>query len=454
MWKYRFFSFFLLVIAGLIGYFVYTTELPIVTSGITASSTPTVTASSYAFKLGLDLRSGSHLVYKADTSALPGGDVKGAMTSLKEVIERRVNLFGVSEPIVQVEEGGVLGGGDQRLIVELPGVTDLKVATDLIGKTPTLEFKLMRPEMEKLSQEELNGKKFDDVFVATPLTGRFVEKSQLVFNETTGEPQVALNFNQEGKDLFAKITKENVSHVLAIFLDGEPISIPVIQQEIKDGNAVISGNFTPPAARDLVRNLNYGALPVPIELASTQTVGASLGDEATVAGVYAGLWSFGIIGLFLVLWYRLPGLLATIALAIYVALNLAIFKLIPVTLTAAGIAAFILSLGMAVDANILIFERMKEELKKGRVLHDAIQEGFHRAWTSIRDSNTSSIITAVVLYYFASTPMVKGFALVFFIGVVTSMFTAITASRTLLKAVGARGDSRFAKFIFGSGVSK
>ena len=451
MWKYRFGAFILLAVASLIGYFVYTTELMQQPAG-TATSTPPV-ASKYAFKLGLDLRSGSHLVYRADTSRLEndGGDVKGAMDSLREVIEKRVNLFGVSEPIVQVEEGGVLGGGEQRLIVELPGVTDLKEATDLIGVTPLLEFKLMRPEAEKLSQEELNTKTVDEVFVDTELTGRFLERSQLVFDQNTREPLVLLNLNDEGKELFAKLTKENVGRVLAIFLDGAPISVPVIRQEITGGTATISGGFTPTQGRDLVRNLNYGALPVPIELASTQTVGASLGDEATAAGVRAGLWSFAIIALFLIIWYRLPGLLATIALAIYVVLNLALFKLIPVTLTAAGIAAFILSLGMAVDANILIFERMKEELKKGRVLSDAIQEGFARAWTSIRDSNTSSIITAVILYYFASTPMIKGFALVFFIGVVTSMFTAITASRTLLKALGARGDSKFSKFLFSSG---
>lgn len=437
MWKYRLGACILLVVAALIGFFVYKTETE---------------QSSFAFKLGLDLKSGSHLVYRADTSSLTSSDVKGAMDSLREVIERRVNLFGVSEPIVQTEEGGVLGGGEQRLIVELPGVTNLDEAKNLIGKTPLLEFKLMNPAMEKLSEAELTAKPVSEVFIATLLTGRFLKKSQLVFDQTTREPQVLLNFDNEGSELFAKMTKENVGRVLAIFLDGAPISTPVIRQEITGGTATISGGFTPAEARDLVRNLNYGALPVPITLASTQTVGASLGDEATAAGVKAGIIAFAVIALFLIIWYRLPGLLATIALAIYVALNLALFKLIPVTLTAAGIAAFILSLGMAVDANILIFERMKEELRKGRVLSDAIEEGFHRAWTSIRDSNTSSIITAIILYYFASTPIIKGFALVFFIGVLTSMFTAITASRTLLKAVGAKGESRFVKRLFGSGV--
>ena len=455
MWKYRVSALVLILLAALIGFFVYQTEQP-VAAPVTASSTAPVaitTSSRFAFKLGLDLKSGSHLVYKADTAALESGDVDGAMESLRETIERRVNLFGVSEPIVQVEKGGVLGGGEERLIVELPGVTDLEEAKKLIGKTPLLEFKLMNREAEKLSQEELNKKTIGEVFLPTPLTGRFLERSQLAFNQTTGEPQVLLKFNNEGDELFAKITKDNVGHTLAIFLDGAPISVPVIRQEITGGTATISGGFTPKEARELVRNLNYGALPVPIALVSTQTVGATLGDEATVAGIHAGLWSFIIIGIFLVLWYRLPGLLATLALAIYVALNLALFKLIPITLTAAGIAGFILSLGMAVDANILIFERVKEELRKGRVLSDAIQEGFHRAWTSIRDSNISSIITAVVLYYFASTPLIKGFALVFFIGVVTSMFTAITASRTLLKAVGAKGEGKFVKVLFGSVIN-
>ncbi len=437
MWKYRLGAVVLIAVAALIGFFVYKTELG---------------NSSYAFKLGLDLKSGSHLVYQADTASLAGSDVAGAMESLRAVIERRVNLFGVSEPIVQIEKGGLLGTGENRLIVELPGVTDIKEAISLIGATPLLEFKLVRPEMEKLSKEELDKKTVGEVFMPTELTGRFLSKATLQFDQNTGAPTVLLTFNSEGEKLFAQITKANVGHALAIFLDGVPISVPVIRQEITGGNAQISGGFTPAEARDLVRNLNYGALPVPISLVSTQTVGASLGDEATRAGVHAGLWSFLIIGVFLMLWYRLPGLLATLALVVYVALNFALFKLIPVTLTAAGIAGFILSLGMAVDANILIFERMKEELRKGRALPEAIQEGFQRAWTSIRDSNISSIITAVILYYFASTPIIKGFALVFFIGVVTSMFTAITASRTLLKAVGAKGEGKFARFLFGSGV--
>ena len=231
------------------------------------------------------------------------------------------------------------------------------------------------------------------------------------------------------------------------------ISNPVIRDEITEGKAQISGGFTPEEAKQLVRDLNYGALPVPVELIGTQSIGASLGEKAVHASIKAGIIAFLVVALFLILWYRLPGLVAVIALAIYVVLNLAVFKMIPVTLTSAGIAGFILSLGMAVDANILIFERLKEELKRGRDLHDAIHEGFSRAWLSIRDSNLSSIITAVVLYYFASTSIIKGFALVFGIGVVVSMFTAITVTRTILLAFGFSGASRAVKFLFGHGLS-
>lgn len=449
MWKKRVLAFVLLLAAVAVGYFVYTTEAPRQASDV--ATTTAVTVPRFAFKLGLDLNGGTHLVYRADTSQLKGADISGAMSSLREVIEKRVNLFGVSEPIVQVEQGGVLGGGDHRLIVELPGVTDIQKAIELIGQTPLLEFRLARDAKEFPEGSLANAKSLDDIFIQTELTGRFLDRAQLEFDQTTSEPKVLLTFNKEGEALFAKITKENIGRVLAIFLDGGPISTPVIREEITGGKAVISGNFKADEAKQMVRDLNYGALPAPIALLSTQTIGATLGDAATHAGVRAGLWAFLLIGAFLVLWYRLPGAVAVIALCMYIALNLALFKLIPVTLTAAGIAGFILSLGMAVDANILIFERMKEELRKGRVLSDAIQEGFHRAWTSIRDSNISSIITAIILYYFASTPVIKGFALVFFIGVVTSMFTAITASRTILYAAQLR-ESATAKFLFGSGL--
>ncbi len=436
MWKKRISALVLLVIAFGIGYFTYDK------AGVETR---------FPYKLGLDLSGGTHLVFRADTSKLPSADVSGAMTSLAEVVERRINVFGVSEPIVQVETGGAVGNSEQRLIVELPGITDVQEAVDMIGKTPVLDFRLVKPGAENLTEEEQRALTVDDIFVSTGLTGRYLKIARLEFDQTTYAPHVGIEFNAEGKDLFAQITKENKGKILAIFLDGSPISTPVIQAEIANGQAVINGTFTVAEAKALVRDLNYGALPVPISLASTQSVGATLGKGALDASMFAGLVSFIAVAIFLIIWYRVPGIIATVALAIYVALNLALFKLIPVTMTSAGIAGFILTLGMAVDANILIFERMKEELARGLDLHAAIKEGFHRAWNSIRDSNMSSIITALILYYFASTPVIKGFALVFGLGVVVSMFTAITASRTLLMAVGVKGESAFARFLFGSG---
>ena len=286
----------------------------------------------------------------------------------------------------------------------------------------------------------------------TGITGRLLQKAQLEFSQNVSTPTVSLTFNDEGKELFAKITRENVDKVLAIFLDGEIISSPVIREEIKDGKAQITGSFNPEEAKILVRNLNYGALPVPITLVGTQTIGPTLGAVALAAGVKAGIWGFILVSLFLILWYRLPGVIATISLVMYVMLSLAVFKLIPVTLTAAGLAGFILSMGMAVDANILIFERMKEELRRGRGLSDAMREGFHRAWLSIRDSNISSIITAIVLFWLG-TSAVKGFALTLGLGVLISMFTAITASRSFLFAIAPNQAGSRTKFLFGSGIT-
>lgn len=399
------------------------------------------------FKLGLDLSGGTHLIYRADTSKLASGEVGDAMAGLRDVIERRVNLFGVSEPLVQTETGRsqVGTGSEQRLIVELPGVTDLDQAVKLIGATPLLEFKLAR------EQEGTTTVAFAD----TGLTGRYLKHATLMFDQRTNAPTVSIEFNSEGSKLFEQITTQYVGKSLAIFLDGAPISIPVINEPIKEGKAVISGQFTPEEAKLLVGRLNSGALPVPIELISTQKIGASLGADAFHEGVRAGLIGFVLVALFLIAWYRLPGLVATLALCVYIVLMLSLFKIIPVTLTAAGIAGFILSIGMAVDANILIFERMKEELVKGTGLSIAMHEGFKRAWPSIRDSNISSMITAVILFWFG-TSLVKGFALTFGIGVIVSMFTAITASRLFLYSLENlfKNNPEKIKAIFGSGIGK
>jgi preprotein translocase subunit SecD len=435
---YRSWALFLVFAMIFVGWFVYASQVN--TTGF---------ASRFPFKLGLDLAGGTQLIYKADTSKVASGDVGGAMESLKDVIERRVNLFGVSEPVIQVQNAGTFSP-DNKLIVDLPGVTDVNEAIKQIGQTPLLEFRLLPENFGSLASTTEDLYKLSS---STDLTGQFLSRAQLQFNnQIGGTPLVTLEFNPEGTAMFAKLTRENTGKVLGIFLDKAPISVPTIREEITTGSAQISGSFSAEEAQLLVRNLNYGALPVPIELVGTQTIGPSLGANAVHAGIKAGVWGMVAIMIFLILWYRLPGLIASVALVMYVFLSLAIFKLIPVTLTAAGIAGLILSIGMAVDANILIFERMKEELRKGKSLTDAIHEGFHRAWLSIRDSNISSIITALVLFWLG-TSAVKGFALTMGLGVLISMFTAITVSRTFLFALPQKGESKLSKFLFGSGFN-
>lgn len=405
----------------------------------------------FPFRYGLDLVGGTELVYRADTSQVE--NVEEAMETLKEVIERRVNIFGVSEPLIQTESAGLISGNaEERLIVELPGVRDLDRAIALIGQTPILEFRLARTDMTEVAATNTEAT-IDDLFQPAELTGRYLARARVEFNPTTQAPLVSLEFNEEGKEIFATMTREHKGEILAIVLDGSIISAPVIQDEIKDGKAQITGGFSPEEAKELVRNLNYGALPVPIELTTSQTVGATLGEAALDAGVRAGLIGFAILSAFLILWYRLPGAIAVLALISYTILSLSIFKLIPVTLTAAGMAGFILSMGMAVDANILIFERAKEEIKRGKSIRDALHAGFTRAWLSIRDSNISSIITAVVLFWLG-TSAVKGFALTLGIGVLVSMFTALTLSRTFLFAIAPEKEGRMSRFLFTSGFHK
>jgi len=410
------------------------------------------THENFGFKLGLDLAGGTLLTYRADVSGVASSEVDDALSSLREVIERRVNVFGVSEPLVQVEHARLAEGREERLIVELPGITDVDAAVAALGKTPILEFKLIG------NQDALAAGTTEEIqFVDTGLTGRFLQSAQLQFGQASQgsviqEPIVGLTFNDQGAELFAQITRDHRGEILAIFLDGAPISSPVIQAEITDGKAIITGLDSAEEARDLVRNLNFGALPVPIELVGAESIGAVLGSELTQAGVTAGLWGFIIIAIFMLVWYRLPGLMSVIALSLYALAMLSLFRLIPVTLTAPGIAGFILSIGLAVDANILIFERLKEELRGGRELEDAIREGFTRAWLSIRDGNLTTIFGAIILFYTTSS-LVKGFALTLLIGVVLSMITAIGITRTLLLGVAPKQASRGAHFLFGSGIS-
>jgi len=462
MWKTRITALLILLIGVGIGFFVYKSEIrhrALVVKNATAETKQAPTGlAKFPFKLGLDLSGGTHLVYRADVSAVAASAVADSMSSLRDVIERRVNIFGVSEPSIQVQDGGFSNQGEQRLIVDLPGVTEVSQAIEMIGQTPMLDFRTENPvkDAPQTASVGKDGKVVLDMYgskyIKTDLTGRFLDKAILEFNQSTGEPVVSLQFNEEGSKLFEKITSENVGKSVAIFLDGSPISIPTVNEAIKGGKAQISGNFKPQEAKTLVGRLNSGALPVPIELISTETIGPSLGVQATSAGVKAALIGFLAIALFLIIWYRLPGLIAVVALSIYAIAMMAIFKIVPVTLTAAGIAGFIISIGIAVDANVLIFERIKEELRAGSNVTDSMHNGFKRAWLSVRDSNISSIITAIILYWFGTT-LIKGFALVFLIGVIVSMISAISITRLFLYTLNIKKTNGFTNFLFGSGLS-
>ena len=456
MLKTRITALLILLLGAGIGFFVYKSE--IAKMAVAKDATPKGFLATHPFKLGLDLSGGTHLVYRADVSEIDATEIGDSMSSLRDVIERRINIFGVSEPSIQVQDGGFSNQGEQRLIVDLPGVTDVSSAIAMIGETPMLDFRTENPIKDAPIEATVgkDGKVVIDQYASkyakTELTGRFLDKAILEFDQSTGEPKVSLQFNEEGSKLFEKITSENVGKTVAIFLDGQPISIPVVNESITGGKAQISGNFKATEAKLLVGRLNSGALPVAIELISTQTIGPSLGTAATAAGVKAALIGFLAIALFLIIWYRLPGLIATVALSIYVVAMLAIFKLVPVTLTAAGIAGFIISLGIAVDANVLIFERIKEELRGGSTVADSMHHGFKRAWLSVRDSNISSIITAIILYWFGTT-LIKGFALVFLIGVLVSLISAISITRIFLYTLNIKKTNGFTNFLFGSGFS-
>ncbi len=445
-----------LVLAGSVGLFVYKSE-PRLNSGF---ETQKAFLKKFPFRLGLDLSGGTHLIYTADVSALAPNQVTDSMNALRDIIERRVNLFGVSEPLVQVQHSSFVSGSGEQLIVDLPGVTDVKKAVEMIGQTPLLEFKTERTKDQPITvkpgkdgQIDLGAINLDQQFVGTELTGRYLKRATLEFDQNSREPKVSIVFDETGTKLFAKITKENIGKRVAIYLDGAPISTPVVQTEIKDGQAVISGSFNPQDAKILVGRLNSGALPVPITLQSTQTIGATLGDKALNAGVKAAIYGFLLVVVFLVLWYRLPGLVASVSLSIFMLIILALFKLIPVTLTAPGIAGFIISIGIAVDANVLIFERIKEEMKSGKNIADAITAGFSRAWLAIRDSNISNFITALILFWFG-TSLIKGFALTLGMGVLVSLFTAITVTRIFLSVFSFVGNGKVARFLFSSGLSK
>lgn len=511
------------------------------------------------FRLGLDLQGGSQLVYEADVASLSDSEKDTALEGVREVIERRINIFGVSEPVVQVNK---TMAGNYRIIAELAGIKDVKEAIKMIGETPLLEFRErgeatsttavaavdtkkldelnkavndqakkvldqavkggdfvalakannpaksvgagedaltigaendgdlgwvtedVNPDLVKPVKNLAKGQVFKNVITTktsyhvvkledkrlrsdkktmeyhlidisfpiktasdlvttntdnidgnwknTQLTGKHLKRAVVNFNPNDGSPEVSLEFNDEGAKLFEEITARNIGKELAIFLDGYPISVPTVNEKITGGKASVSGTFTAQEAKLLAQRLNTGALPVPISLVSQQNVGATLGQQSVSDSIFAGLIALAMVALFMIFFYRLPGLLSVFALLIYGFISLAIFKLWPVTMTLSGIAGFILSIGMAVDANILIFERLKEELRNGKDLGKAIEDGFGRAWPSIRDSNLTTMIVCFVLIEF-STSVIKGFAVTLLLGVIISMFTAIFVTRNFLK---------------------
>lgn len=369
----------------------------------------------FSIKQGLDLQGGTSITYKADLSKTPSNQQADAMSSLQKVIENRINAYGVKEPIIQTTKVG----SENRLVVELPGVKDVQQAMDLIGKTAQLDFKEEGPTGEPQS---------------FGLTGKDLKKATQTFDPNTNQPTVSIEFNSDGAKKFEDATARNIGKPIIIYLDGQVISYPKVNEKITGGKAVITGQFDIKEAKNLAIQLNAGALPVPISVIQQQTVGATLGQEAIKKSLFAGVLGVILVMIFMALYYRLPGILADLALILYSLFVLALFKILGITITLAGVAAFILSIGMAVDANVLIFERMKEELHQGKSLVSSLETGFKRAWTSIRDSNIASIITATILITFGSG-IIRGFAFVLIIGVLVSMFTAVVVTRTFMRII-------------------
>lgn len=362
--------------------------------------------------LGLDLVGGSRIVLEAQTTETIPTITQDMMDGLKSAIENRVNALGVSETNVQQM-------GDKRLLIEIPNVSDPKLAREFLGETAELEFK--KPVLND------QGNIID--WVSSGLTGDDLNKAEVQPNGRNWA--VGLDFNVKGAAKFAALTREFRGSQIAIYFNGDNISAPRVNDEITGGKAQITGDFTYDEAKKMVDLLNAGALPVPAKIMEENTVGPTLGADSLHKSMVAGIIGLGAVMLFMVFWYRVPGLIADIALIIYSLIVFAIFLTVPVTLTLAGIAGFILSIGMAVDANILIFERTKEELKAGRTLFTAINAGFDRAFTSIFDSNMSTIITCAILYFLGSN-IVKGFALTLAIGTIISMFSAITITKNFM----------------------
>jgi preprotein translocase subunit SecD len=379
-------------------------------------------------RLGLDLAGGSQLTFEADMSKVPSDGRKDALTGVRNIIENRVNMFGISESTVQTSNFD----GKDRIIVELPGISDTESAVNLIGKTAQLSFVEVKETITKGQATP------SATLIPTNLTGADLKSAQVVFEGNTGNPVISIEFSEEGGKKFSEITARNVGKELPIILDNQIISAPVVQEQITGGSAQISGKFSVEEAKQLSIQLNAGALPVPVNLIEERTVEATLGALSVKQSVLAGVVGLFMVGVFMILSYGKLGLIADVGLFIFSVISLALYKLIPITLTLPGIAGFMLSIGMAVDSNILIFERFKEEKLK-RNISNALEVSFGRAWDSIRDANVATIITSLVLMnpmgwsFLPSSGPVRGFAITLLMGVILSLFTGIYVSRNLLR---------------------
>ena len=412
------------------------------------------------FKLGLDLKGGVHLEYQADLSQIGDQDKSTVMEGLRDVIERRVNIFGVTEPVVQVY-------GADRIAVDLPGVESVDEAIAWIGETPLLEFweEKSQEEIEKINAKRQEIKDlttleeiqqvsdwqvaFESPYKKTELTGKYLKKATLNFDQTTYAPIIELKFDDEGAKIFETITERNIGKTIAITLDevsivdtngdgktdGSDLYAPKVENKISGGEAIITGQTDIKEAKTLVQRLNQGALPVPLGDPIVQKkIGPTLGEISLNKSVQAGIYSIIGIIIFLIVFYHLPGLIASFALIVYCLIILALIKLIPVTLTLAGIGGLILSIGMAVDANILIFSRMKEELKAGKDVMTSIVEGCNRAWPSIRDGHFTALIVMMILY-FLGTSFIKAFAFALILGILLNLFSSMVVSRIFLEFI-------------------
>lgn len=380
-------------------------------------------------KQGLDLQGGTQVVLSLDMSKVAKGDRQSASDAAVSVLQNRVNYTGATEAVVQPAKVG----DDWRVLVELPGVKDTAQAVALVGQTAQMEFR-------RFSDPSVAAGTYPTIenTVSTGLTGKDLQRAVVDTSNSSTGPAVAITFTDEGKKKFGELTTQLVGQPLAIFLDDVAISAPTVNTPITDGQGVISGSFTTQTAKQLALQLSAGALPVPIKVVEQRTIGATLGQESINRSIVAGAVGLALVMLFMVLNYGVLGLVADVALLLYALFSLALFKWIPITLTLSGIAGFVLSIGMAVDANILIFERFKEELRRGNKTRAALEIGFSRAWPSIRDSNISTLITCAILYGFGSGS-VRGFALTLALGVGVSLFTAVVVTRTFLRTLYASG---------------